>query len=131
MFSRKILARTSVCVALAALIALSLRGPDRRSNSLTLLMEPDGGGFWRQLATDFNRLHPGVHLEIVEGPPATDTREDMYSVAFLSGEASYDIVYSDVIWTPRFAAAGWLLDITDRLSPLAAAHLLTKDLEAG
>ncbi len=116
---------------LAALFALSLRGPDRRSNSLALLMEPDGSGFWRQLADDFNRLHPTAHLEIVEGPPATDTREDMYTVSFLSGEASYDIVYGDVIWTPRFAAAGWLLDITDRLSPADAADFLTADLEAG
>jgi multiple sugar transport system substrate-binding protein len=116
---------------LTGLFALSLRGPDHRGNTLTLLMEPDGSGLWHRLVNKFNSVHPGVHLEIVEGPPATDTREDMYSVSFLSGEASYDIVYADVIWTPRFAAAGWLLDLTDRLSPAEAADFLTPDLEAG
>lgn len=94
-------------------------------------MEPDGSGFWRQLTNEFNSLHPDMHVGMVEGPPATDTREDMYSVSFLSGEAAYDLVFADVIWTPRFAAAGWLLDLTDRLTPADAADFLTPDLEAG
>jgi len=98
-------------------------------------MEPDGSGLWRKLVRDFNRApgtrHPDVHVQLVEGPPATDTREDMYSVSFLSPEAAYDIVYADVIWTPRLAAAGWLLDLTDRLPPSDAADFLPADLAAG
>jgi multiple sugar transport system substrate-binding protein len=94
-------------------------------------MEPDGSGLWRKLVNDFNQRHPAVQVQLIEGPPATDTREDMYSISFLSGQAAYDIVFADVIWTPKFAAAGWLLDLTNRLSPAEAADFLRPDLEAG
>jgi len=94
-------------------------------------MEPDGTGVWREIIDDFQRLHPDVRVQLVEGPPATDAREDMYSTSFLSGDAAYDIVYCDVIWTPKFAAAGWLLDLTGRISSAAMDDYLTPDLQAG
>src|SRR5215510_13551704 len=55
----------------------------------------------------------------------------MYSTAFLAGRSGYHIVYCDVIWVPKFAAAGWLLDLTDRLSPEDGADFLPADLEGG
>lgn len=94
-------------------------------------MEPDGTGVWRSIIQQFEAAHPGTRIQLIEGPPSTNTREDMYSTSFLSGAAGYDIVYSDVIWTPKFAAAGWLLDLTDRLKPEDAADFLSADLRAG
>lgn len=70
-------------------------------------------------------------MRLVEGPPATNSREDMYSTSFLSGEAGYDIVYCDVIWVPKFAAAGWLLDLTGRVSAEDRDDFLPVDLRAG
>jgi multiple sugar transport system substrate-binding protein len=96
-----------------------------------MLMEPDGTGVWRGLLDEFHRLHPGVLVRLIEGPPPTNTREDMYSTSFLSGESAYDIVYSDVIWTPRFAAAGWLLDLTGRLTDADMSDFLPAALSAG
>src|SRR5262245_19233297 len=112
MSSKKILARTCAFIAIIGLFGLSLRGPQRRSSDLSVLMEPDGTGVWHDLFAEFHRLHPEVQVDLVEGPAATDTREDMYSTSFLSGAAGYDIVYGDVTWTPKFAAAQWLLDLT-------------------
>jgi trehalose/maltose transport system substrate-binding protein len=132
MFSRKILGRTFAAIALAGLLILSLRSPGRGGGSnLTMLMEPDGTGIWHGLIDDFQKLHPEVRVQLVEGPPATNTREDMYATSFLSGASSYDIVYSDVIWTPKFAAAGWLLDLSDRLSAHDREDFLNADLSAG
>ena len=96
-----------------------------------MLMEPDGTGLWQAIIEDFQALHPDIRVQLVEGPAPTDTREDMYSVSFLSGAAAYDIVYCDVIWTPKFAAAGWLLDLTDRASERDTADFLPADLQAG
>jgi multiple sugar transport system substrate-binding protein len=96
-----------------------------------MLMEPDGTGTWQALIDDFQKLHPDVRVRLVEGPAATDTREDMYSVSFLSGEAAYDIVYCDVVWVPKFAGAGWLLDLTDRVGTTDANDFLPADLQAG
>lgn len=76
-------------------------------------MEPDGRGAWRALFNRFEAAHPGVRVNLVEGPASTDTREDLYVNALLSGSGDYDLVYADVIWVPKFAAAGWLEDLTD------------------
>ena len=96
-----------------------------------MLMEPDGTGVWHSLIEDFESEHPGIHIRLVEGPPATNAREDMYATSFLSRASSYDIVYCDVIWTPKFAAAGWLLDLSDRLSSTDRDDFLAADLNAG
>ena len=112
MSSKKILGRTLAAIGLAGLLILSLRSPDRYGPSnLKMLMEPDGTGVWHSLIEDFEAQHPDVRVQLIEGPPATNTREDMYATSFLSGASSYDIVYSDVIWTPKFAAAGWLMQV--------------------
>jgi multiple sugar transport system substrate-binding protein len=96
-----------------------------------ILMEPDGTGVFRDIIGRFNKTHPQTSVRLVEGPPSTDAREDMYSTAFLAGGSGYDIVYCDVIWVPKFAAAGWLLDLTGRLSPADGDDFLPADLEAG
>jgi trehalose/maltose transport system substrate-binding protein len=132
MFSKKILGRTLGAIGLAALLVLSLRSTDRYgSSNLRMLMEPDGTGVWHGLIEDFQAQHPDIRVQLIEGPPATNTREDMYATSFLSGAGSYDVVYCDVIWTPKFAAAGWLLDLTDRLSASDRMEFLTADLNAG
>ena len=94
-------------------------------------MEPDGTGVWRDLVDQFNREYPGPPVRLIEGPPATNTREDLYSTSFLSGDASYDIVYSDSIWVAKFAAAGWLRDLTESLSDADRSDFLPAELQAG
>jgi multiple sugar transport system substrate-binding protein len=96
-----------------------------------MLMEPDGTGIWHSLIDEFQTTHANVRVQLVEGPPATNAREDMYSTSFLSGDAAFDIVYCDVTWIPKFAAAGWLLDLTDRLSLADHEDFLRADLNAG
>ena len=84
----KILAKAFAALAMAILIILSLRmPPSRLSGELSILMEPDGTGVWRELVSEFNRLNPGTRVRLVEGPPATNAREDLYSTSFLSGKS--------------------------------------------
>ncbi len=77
-------------------------------------MEPDGRGAWRELFDRFEAENPGIRVNLIEGPASTDVREDLYVNALLSGSGDYDLVYADVIWVPKFAAAGWLEDLTER-----------------
>jgi multiple sugar transport system substrate-binding protein len=81
---------------------------------LRVLMEPDGRGVWRELFSEFHRQHPDIRVVPIEGPASTDVREDMYVNSLLAGSRDYDLVYADTIWIPKFAAAGWLTDLTDR-----------------
>jgi multiple sugar transport system substrate-binding protein len=94
-------------------------------------MEPDGTGIWRKLISEFNARASGVRVRLAEGPPATNAREDLYSTSFLSGESSYDIIYCDVIWVGKFAAAKWLQDLSFRLSAEDREDFLSTELKAG
>ena len=116
---------------LAGLIALSLRTPASDAGAISILMEPDGTGAWKDLFVQFKQQYPEITVKWVEGPPATNTREDMYSTAFLAGQGGFDVVFSDVVWIPKFAAAGWLLDLSSRISPRDRDDFLPADIRGG
>src|SRR5213593_3909531 len=132
MFSTTTPAKILGLLAISALLGASFALPrSAQYTELTVLMEPDGTGVWRGTIAGFNKAHPQTPVRLVEGPPSTDTREDMYSTAFLAGSGGYDIVYCDVVWVPKFAVAGWLLDLTDRLPAADRDDFLPADLEGG
>ncbi len=65
----------------------------------------------RQLAR-FAAGHPGLSVELRATPDAADTRHQLY-VQWLNARAEQpDVLQLDVIWTPEFAAAGWILPLT-------------------
>lgn len=64
----------------------------------------------------FMAAHPGIRVVQRSTPDAADQRHQLY-VQWLSAQAgSPDILQLDVIWTPEFAAAGWILPL-DRFHP--------------
>ncbi|BCL36344.1 putative ABC transporter-binding protein [Nostoc sp. MS1] len=96
-----------------------------------LITAPDAQP-WRQgLIKDFEAANPGIRLNLVEGPNATNLLEDLYTSSFILGESPYDLINMDVIWTPKFAAAGWLLPLDNRISQQELAAFSDKDVEGG
>ena len=83
------------------------------------------------LVERFEAEHPNIRLEMVEGPNATNTLEDLYTSSFLLGDSPYDLVYMDIVWVPKFAAAGWLLDLSDRLTAEDESAFMAADLNGG
>jgi multiple sugar transport system substrate-binding protein len=86
---------------------------------------------WTPIARAFEATHPGVRIELVEGPNATDLRENLYTTALLAGDDAFDLVSMDVTWTPKFAGAGWLAPLDDAFPPGETRDLLPEDLAAG
>ena len=77
----------------------------------------------RQLAR-FDAAHPGLTVELRATPDAADERHQLY-VQWLNAHASRpDVLQLDVVWTPEFAAAGWILPL-DRFHPDSAAFFPT------
>ena len=98
---------------------------------LNMLMTAQDAVAWKQgIIEEFQAKHPGIQINIVEGPNTVNLLEDLYTSAFILGDSPYDLVNMDVIWTPKFAAAGWLLDLTDKISPDELAEFSPKDIEA-
>jgi len=75
---------------------------------LTVMLPPSERPFWEPIAQRFEQRHAGVRVRLAEGPQSTDLRENLYTAALLARDPTYDLVYLDVTWTPKFAAAGWL-----------------------
>lgn len=100
--------------------------------TLNLLMTAPDAQPWKQgIVKDFETKNPGIRINVLEGPNATNLLEDLYTSAFLLGDSPYDLINMDVIWVPKFAAAGWLLDLTDRVTQEELAAFSPKDLEGG
>ncbi|MGB7428141.1 MAG: ABC transporter substrate-binding protein [Microcoleaceae cyanobacterium] len=83
------------------------------------------------LVSDFNEKHPDINLEIVTGPANTNLIEDLYTSAFLLGDSPYDLVYMDIVWVQKFAAAGWLKDLSELVKPEELQPYLESVIQGG
>ena len=98
--------------------------------TLNLLMTAPDAEPWKQgIIKEFQTKNPGIEINIIEGPNATNLLEDLYTSAFILGDSPYDLINMDVIWTPKFAAANWLLDLTDKITEAELAAFSQKDVE--
>ena len=61
----------------------------------------------------------GIHVEIRPTPDSADQRHQLYVQWLNAHSADPDVLQLDVVWTPEFAAAGWLLPF-DRFTPRTA-----------
>jgi multiple sugar transport system substrate-binding protein len=115
------------CSLSAALIGLVLtsgcgRSPSSSSTVVTFPGSMLGGEglVLRQQLQRFMREHPSIEVIQRDTPDAADQRHQLY-VQWLNAEASEpDILQLDAIWTPEFAAAGWILPL-DRFAPDTSA----------
>src|SRR6059058_4905289 len=65
----------------------------------------------------FEQANPGIHIRIQRTPDDATQRHQLY-VQWLNARAGNpDILQLDVVWTPEFAAAGWVLPL-DRFGPV-------------
>jgi multiple sugar transport system substrate-binding protein len=117
---------------LLGIILFSWVALSQRPVTLSMLITAPDAQPWRQgLIKDFEAKNPGIRINLVEGPNATNLLEDLYTSSFILGESPYDLVNMDIIWTPKFAAAGWLLPLDDRISKQELAAFSPKDVEGG
>jgi ABC-type glycerol-3-phosphate transport system substrate-binding protein len=69
------------------------------------------GEIVRRQIERFREQYPDVEVEIRVTPDAADQRHQLY-VQWLNAWAEEpDVLQLDVIWTPEFGAAGWILDL--------------------
>jgi len=127
----KLLRRWGILFVLFVGLAFILPALSQQTVTLSILMPAPDAPPLQGLIKDFERENPGIRLRIIEGPNATNLVEDLYTSSFLLGDSPYDLVNMDIIWTPKFAAAGWLLDITDRVSQEQLAAFSPQDVEGG
>jgi multiple sugar transport system substrate-binding protein len=106
-------------VAIAVFVSIVFYGIvvlSQQPVTISVLMPAPDTPPWRPLIEEFQSQNPNIRVNIIEGPNASNAVEDLYTSSFLLGDSPYDMVYMDVIWVPKFAAAGWLQDLSDRVN---------------
>jgi multiple sugar transport system substrate-binding protein len=63
-----------------------------------------------QIVSAFEKLHPNIHIKLVNAPVNTDTNKSTL-ISQISGGGGPDVYNGDVIWPAQFAAAGLALDL--------------------
>ena len=81
------------------------------------MLGAEGQVLARQLER-FNREHPGIRAVQRPTPDAADQRHQLYVQWLNARMGEPDILQLDAIWTPEFAAAGWILPL-ERFGPPA------------
>lgn len=114
-----------------ALVLLALPALTQQPVTVSVLIQALEATQWQPLVKEFNQTHSQIKLEVIEGPNATNQVEDLYTSSFLLGQSPYDLVYMDIVWVPKFAAAGWLLTLSDRLNPTELDEFLQGDVNGG
>lgn len=69
----------------------------------------------RQLAR-FEQAHPSITVALRATPDAADQRHQLYVQWLNARSTDPDVLQLDVVWTPEFAAAGWIAGL-DRFQP--------------
>ncbi|MBA3405172.1 MAG: ABC transporter substrate-binding protein [Gemmatimonadaceae bacterium] len=67
----------------------------------------------------FNGLHPDIHVELQRTPDDATQRHQLYVQWLNARVGNPDILMLDAIWTPEFAAAGWILPLR-RFGPVSS-----------
>lgn len=122
-----------IIVTILVILSLSiLPGFAEKSVTIKVLIQAAEATQWQPLVEEFNKENENITLEIVRGPTEANLIEDLYTSSFLLGDSPYDLAYMDIVWVSKFAAAGWLEDLSDRvnLEELKTTYLQA-DLDGG
>lgn len=98
---------------------------------ITMLMQGQDRANWLPFLEEFDQNTPDIRLNLVEGPFDTNLQENLLTSAFLLGDSPYDILNLDVVWVPKFAAAGWLQPLDERVPPEQLAQMVENNIAGG
>jgi multiple sugar transport system substrate-binding protein len=117
-------------VPFLALALTRTASAEPRGDTIAVLVHASERSTWRKVADAFTR-GSGAAVDVVEGPNATDLRENLYTTSLLAEDDTFDLVYMDVTWTPKLAAKGWLLPLDGDIPASELAALAPAALESG
>jgi multiple sugar transport system substrate-binding protein len=123
-------ARRGVLVVItAAIVAFGCGRPRDVVTFSGSVLGAEGDSLRRQIAR-FEAAH-GVPVEVRPTPDAADQRHQLYVQWLNAWSADPDVLQLDVVWTPEFAAAGWIRPLDDfGLPPADAADFFPAPMTA-
>jgi multiple sugar transport system substrate-binding protein len=112
MFNKKSLLILTLVILLLAVFTLSTS-----AETINMISMKQAGWTpeeYNQIIAEFEEDNPGVEVELTL--VGYDALHDKLITSISGANPAYDVVLIDDIWYAQFAEAGWLLDVTDRVS---------------
>jgi multiple sugar transport system substrate-binding protein len=116
-------ATATACLMLTAGCApgAATGGPPPAVNGIgpiTFATGKDGAQFLTGLIAPWNRAHPDQRVTLVLLPEAENGQLAQLTANLQAGSPAYDVIGMDVIWTAKFASAGWIIPLDSSRFPL-------------
>jgi trehalose/maltose transport system substrate-binding protein len=92
--------------------SLSGQGP------ITFVTGADTSGYLRPLLDNWNHAYPQQRVTLVQLPADADDQHAQMVANLQARSGLYDVLNIDVIWTPEFASAGWIVPLNTDQFPL-------------
>lgn len=93
------------------------------SGEITFVSGNDQTGALDEMIAQFNEVYPNIKVNHESLPGASDDVKESLMTSLAAGDSSPDVFECDIIWVSQFAAAGWLLDVTDDIETVADQYL--------
>lgn len=93
------------------------------SGEITFVSANDQTGALDEMIAAFNEVYPNVKVNHESLPGASDDIKESLMTSLAAGDSSPDVFECDIIWVSQFAAAGWLLDVTDEIEGISDQYL--------
>jgi len=110
-------------------LELALRESAKESAKLKMITVRYGPVLFDDpIKAKFEEVYRDVNVNITYAPYSA--LHDGIVSAMREGCATYDVFVIDNIWIPEFAEAGWLMDVTEHVTPEIKGSLFPEALEA-
>ena len=97
--------------------------PEDISGKVVFVSGNDTTGGVDEMIAAFNEKYPNIEVEKQVLPGASDDVKKSLMTSLAAGDSEPDVFECDIIWISQFAAAGWLLDVTDNLEAKSDEYL--------
>jgi multiple sugar transport system substrate-binding protein len=89
-----------------------------------------GEDLMKRILERFEEENPDIKVIDEQLPPNTDQQHQFYVTNLEAGSSDFDVFSLDVIWTPEFSRAGWLLDLSDVIDEVEREDFLEGPIKA-
>ncbi len=131
LFKQKLRFISLLFLIVFVILAVSNLSSSQERIKITVMLQALEARQWQSLVTKFEQENPDIEIEIISAPNATNLVEDLYTSAFLLGDSPYDLVYLDIVWVQKFAAAKWLKSLDEFVTDSELQAFLKGDIEGG
>lgn len=92
-----------------------VKNPEDVSGKVVFVSGNDTTGGVDEMIKAFNEKYPNIEVEKQVLPGNSDDVKKSLMTSLAAGDSEPDVFECDIIWVSQFAAAGWLLDVTENL----------------